>query len=81
MPENQSCPPDLPLVEVHREETTEASGRRTCDVALLVELHDAEQVRPLLLAALAGLVPGQHRQDVPLVLDPRHRVRVPVSGS
>ena len=40
--------------------------RLTIDVGLLVDLRDAQQVRPLLLAAGPGLPPGQRGLEVSL---------------
>ena len=49
----------------------------TVDVGLLVQLGDAEQVCPLLVAADAGLRPGQGGLEVELVAAVSQRVSVP----
>lgn len=46
-----------------------------------MQLYNAEEVSSLLLAALPGLMPGQHRLCIPLILNPRDRVSVPTRGS
>lgn len=49
----------------------------TVDVRLLVQLGDAQQVCPLLLAADPGLRPGQRCLEVELVTAVRQGVRFP----
>lgn len=49
----------------------------TVDVRLLVQLGDAQQVRPLLLAADPSLAPRQRGLEVELVTAVRQRVGVP----
>lgn len=49
----------------------------TIDVGLLVDLCDAQQVRPLLLAAGPGLPPGQRGLEVELIAAVRQLVLVP----